>query len=60
MAVAYSTPGVHRPSDLEEIIVVSTTGVASNGDPVPMKSALSRVWRRSTHLRASFIGKLSK
>jgi hypothetical protein len=30
MAAAYLPPGVHRPSDVEEIVVLSRTGLASN------------------------------
>jgi hypothetical protein len=42
---ALSTPGAHRPSDLEKIIALSTTGVASCRDPVLLKSVLCLVLR---------------
>jgi hypothetical protein len=45
MAAAFSSPGSRRPLDLEEIIVVPTTGAARNGDPALTKSPPCRVSR---------------
>jgi hypothetical protein len=43
MAATLASPGTHCPSDLKKIIVVSTTGIAQNGDPALVKSFVCRV-----------------